>query len=159
MDGTDPKLQAMAARINKRFQPTNPTHILRDAQTLNQGPPPTGSLADAMNRSIPSATIQSGDMQSFFKEQTGDLVKQHGLDQEEKPSKKKGVVKSLIVAGITFVVSFILLVAIRPRFVMKKYKDKHGIEKLKCNFVAMFIISLVLMLIVLIAGMVTSFKR
>jgi len=159
MDGTDPKLQAMAARINKRFQPTNPTHILQDAQALNQGPPPTGSLADAMNKGAPVAPIQNGDMQTYFKEQTGDLVKQHGIEQEEKPSKKKGIVKSLIVAGITFAISFIILVSIRPRFVMKKYKDTNGIEKLKCNFVAIFIISLVLMLIVLIAGMVATFKH
>ncbi len=150
MDGTDPKLQAMAQRINARFAPP----VLPTALPLNQGPPPIGSLAHSMNGPSSSGTIgvtppvslppsqaqpQVGNMQDYFQQQTSEIVKNHEMNGGlvnlgEKPSKKKAIVRALVIAGVTFVVAFLLLVSIRPKFVMRKKKNEHGTDERKCNF-------------------------
>lgn len=109
-------------------------------------------------------------MEGYFQQESKAIIDQHqrtgypsgapgsnGVDGEG-PSKKKVLLMGVYVGGTVFLISFIILVAIRPRFVMKKVKKENGTEELKCNFLAIFLISLTLLVIVLATAGISAAK-
>lgn len=143
----------------------------------NQPLAPTPPLASTL--SVPAAlaaTNQTGvnqvnGMEGYFQNESQAILKQQrdagfggsntihatGLANEQ-PSKKKILLMGVYVGGAVFLISFIILVAIRPRFVMKKVKKENGTEELKCNFLAIFLISLALLIIVLVTAGISAAK-
>ena len=124
--------------------------------------PPTATL------SAPVGTTPSNGMEGYFQNESQAILKQqrdvglvgHNTNSlpNDQPSKKKILLMGVYVGGAVFLISFIILVAIRPRFVMKKVKKENGTEELKCNFLAIFLISLALLIIVLVTAGISAAK-
>jgi len=154
----DPKLQAMMAKINSELArpPVPPCPPL--------GNQPQAPTLQAVMENAPSQlqatqpTEPPQNMEAYFVQQTGTVLQEKGKGNEG-PSKTKVLTIGAITAGATLLVSFVILIATKPRFVVKKTKNDKGVEERKTNVLAIFIISLVLALIVFIVACVAAFKK
>ena len=104
-------------------------------------------------------------MDGYFKKESENIINQYNTRDVSaqfcdvpSPSKKKTILTGLYTGTAVFVLSFIILVASRPAFVMKKNTKKNGIVERKCNFLAVFIISLLCGVVVMIAAVVVATK-
>ena len=139
------------AAANQPWAPRTPL-----APTL----PTTPSGVNQINQANGMEGYFQNESQAILKQQRGDgMVSSSFNGQEnEQPSKKKILLMGVYVGGAVFLISFIILVAVRPRFVMKKVKKENGTEELKCNFLGIFLISLTLLIIVLATAGISAAK-
>jgi hypothetical protein len=183
--GGDPKLQALANHINSRLaQPslpmppplappgqglTGPVPSLGQALTNPHGFQGSSHQPLASTTSVPAALgAQSTNMEGYFQNESQAIINQQReagyagpssvANGYEGLSKKKILLTGVYVGGAVFLISFIILVSIRPRFVMKKVKKDNGTEEHKCNFLAIFLISLALLIAVLVAAGISVAK-
>lgn len=184
MAEADPKLQAMMAKINSQLtQPMVPPPPVLPSGSANVQPaqaPPSqvqplqaGSgvtqplQAPAFQAPPPTlqAVMQGGNptsnMEGYFAQQTGAVLQQNGVvvPGNEGPSRTKVLTVGAITAGATFLVAFVILVATKPRFVIKKTRNDKGVQERKTNVLAIFIISLVLALVVFFVACACAFKK
>ena len=143
---------------------TAPPSVIPQPHLAPLTPPSTLPLASTVG--VGQAAANPGGMENYFQKESGAILQRHqnaGLlvtrdGGEEGPSKKKIFLTGVYVGGAVFLISFITLIAIRPRFVMKKVKNANGTEEHKCNFLTIFLISLILMVVVLVTAGVSVAK-
>lgn len=155
----DPKLQAMMAKINSELaRPTIPP--CPPVGNYPQAPTLQAVMENAPPASQPNPQVNEPpkNMEAYFVQQTGTVLQEKGKGNEG-PSKKKVLTVGAITAGATLLVSFVILISTKPRFVVKKTKNEKGVEERKTNVLAIFIISFVLSLIVFIVACVAAFKK
>lgn len=146
----DPKLRGMADRISSHV--TNPPPSYRGTSAAPNPPPSSLSSQQPPLNPPPLHGVAQQPPQNVTQmfQQTSDQITNNG--------KKKQLMVAGICAGSVFLFCFIFLCAFKPGFVMKKKYDGN-VEKKSVNFLSVFIISLTLAAIVMIVGLVTTFKK
>lgn len=94
-------------------------------------------------------------MQDFFKQQSAKELEASGGGN---PPKKRALTIGGVAAGVVFVVSFISLVGIKPKFVLKTKTHENGTTSTSVNLLTVFIISLVLAVVTFAMSCISAFK-
>lgn len=120
----------------------------------------SSGIATNQNAASPPLT-----MDKYFKQESENIINQHNSQNvlvrdcsDQSQSRKKTILTGVYSGIAVFVMSFVILVAARPSFVMKENKKKNGIVERKCNFLVVFIISLFCGVVVLITAGVVAAK-